>query len=241
MWLSAFTTVVPKGKAAMSFPGTSAPPRHMPPLPSGQPPDPGGTDSVTRAHRRQQQVAQAYQQYRASIPDGVSADELRDSAGMFGVTGHALTLGPALDAVRADRDAAQQRVTDTVGNVTVGDDQQQAATRIWARARHRVDAAKSVAEKVTAAQAMIAGAEGLTLAVYREELPDYLEDEGVPTDSWLDAAFAARVPGGSEAVAAATKLERAHAVLLKNHQSLTKAIARDTDPPPLLDPSRLSG
>jgi hypothetical protein len=81
---------------------------------------------------------------------------------------HALTLKPALAAVAADRDAARQRVADTVKTATVPDDQAQQAQRIWARAQHRLDAAEGVAQKATAAQEMIAGAEGLTLATYRE-------------------------------------------------------------------------
>ena len=42
----------------------------------------------------------------------LSPEELRDSAGRFGVSDHALTLKPALDAVKADADAANQGVSE---------------------------------------------------------------------------------------------------------------------------------
>ena len=75
------------------------------------------------------------------------------------------------------------------------DDQasQLAAHRIWARAQKRLDAAKGVAEKASVAQDLINGAHGLTLGTLQEELPDYLESEGVPT-GWLPAAPATPTP-----------------------------------------------
>jgi len=120
----------------------------------------------------------------------------------------------------------------------VPDDQasQLAAHRIWARAQKRLDAAKGVAEKASVAQDLINGAHGLTLGTLQEELPDYLESEGVAT-GWLPAAFAARIPDAADAAANATTLAKAHAVLLRNHQSLTRAIAKDVDALSLLDPT----
>ncbi len=225
----------------MTLPGTRPARRvHVPPPPSGQLPDPGGRDSVERAHRRQQQVANVYGTYRASIPDGVDPDELRDNAGIFGVTDAALSLRPALDAVKADVDAANSRVAEAAKSASVPDDQQVAAQRIWARAQRRLDSAKGAAEKAALAQDLIAGADGLTLGTLREELPDYLASEGVPTGDWLDGAFAQRIPDAADAVADATRLAKAHAVLLRNHQSLTRAFAKDVDAPPLLDPSQVS-
>ncbi len=113
------------------------------------------------------------------------------------------------------------------------------AQRIWARAQRRLDAAKTVSEKASLAQNLIAGAEGLTLGTLQEELPDYLESAGVPT-SWLPGALAARIPGASDAVATATKLAKAQAILLKNHQSLTSVMAKDVNVPPLLDATNVS-
>ena len=94
----------------MTFP-TVRPARrvHVPAPPSGQLPDPGGRDNVEHAYRRQQQVADSYTRYRNSIPDGVDPDELRDNAGIFGMTDAARSLQPALDAVQADADAATRR------------------------------------------------------------------------------------------------------------------------------------
>ena len=126
-----------------------------------------------------------------------------------------------------------------MNSVGVPDDQAGQAQRIWARAPIRLDAGKTVSQKASAAQDLIAGADGLTLGTLREELPSYLQDEGVPTD-WLDAAFAARIPGAADAVANATKLTKQHAVILRNHQALSRAMAQDTDVPPLLDPANVS-
>lgn len=211
----------------------------MPPVPTGTPPDPGGADSVERASRRQQQVAQAYQAYRQSIPDGVSPDELRDSAGLFGVSDHALTLQPALDAVAADADAANQRLADLTKGTEVPNDQTGQAQMIWARAKDRLDKAKTVAQKAAIAQDLIAGADGLTLATYQAELPFYAKTEGIPSD-WMPAAFAARIEGGADAVANANKLAKQHAILLRNHQALTRAMSQNTDVPRLLDPATVS-
>jgi hypothetical protein len=209
---------------------------HVPAPPSGQLPDPDGRDNVERAYRRQQQVADFYTRYRNSIPDGVDPDELRDNAGIFGMTDAARSLQPALDAVQADADTATRRVADAIKSTKVPNDQAIQAQRIWARVQKRLDAAHGVAQKASVAQDLISGADGLTLGTLREELPDYLESEGVPT-GWLPAVFAARIPDAADAVADATKLAKAHAILLRNHQGLSRAIAKDVDAPPLLDPT----
>ena len=118
----------------------------------------------------------------------------------------------------------------------VPDDQAIQAQRIWARAQKRLEAAQGVTQTASVASDLINGADGLTLGTLQEELPDYLESEGVPT-GWLPAAFAARIPDAADAVANATRLAKAHAVLLRNHQTLTRAIAKDVDAQPLLDPT----
>jgi hypothetical protein len=209
---------------------------HVPAPPSRQLPDTGGRDNVEHAYRRQKQVADAYTRYRNSIPKGVDPNELRDNAGIFGMTDGARSLQPALDAVQADADAATRRVADTIKSAKVPDDQAIQAQRIWARAQKRLDAAKGPAQKASVAQDLISGADGLTLGTLQEELPDYLESERAPT-GWLPAAFAARIPDAADAVADATKLAKAHAILQRNHQALTRAIAKDVDAPPLLDPT----
>jgi hypothetical protein len=220
-----------------ALPGTRPARRvHVPPVPSGTFPDPGGRDAAERAHRLQRQTADLYTRWRASFPQGIDPDELKDNAGVFAYSDPALALEPALTAVKADADAASHRVSDAVKTVGVPDDQAAQAQRIWARTQRRLDAAKGVAQKAAVAQDLISGAEGLTLGTLREELPDYLESEGVPT-SWLPAAFAARVPDAADAVADATRLAKAQAVLLHNHNALTKAFAKDVDAPPLLDPA----
>jgi hypothetical protein len=223
----------------MTFPGTRSAPRHMPPAPMGQLHDPGGRDSVERAFRRQQQVAQSYSTYRASIPDGVSPDELADNAGIFAVSDHALQLQPPLDDVGADVAAANQNVADLTAGPGVPEENTGQSQMIWARAKDRFDKAKSIAQKATIAQDLIATANGLTLATYQAELPFYLQTEGVPTD-WLPAAFAARTPEAADAVATANRLQKSSAVLQANHQKLFRAFRQNTDVPPLLDPASVS-
>ena len=224
----------------MTFPGTAPARRvHVPSVPTGTLPDPGGHDSVERAHRLQRQTADLYTRWRGLFPDGINPDELKDAAGQFAYSDAALSLQPALDAVKADSDAADSRVADAVKSVKVADDQHEAARRIWDRAKDRLDKAKTLAQKISVAQELIAGATGLTLGTYQEELPFFLKTEGVPTE-WLAAAFAAEIPEAADAVASANRLQKSHAVLQANHQKLTRAMRQDTDVPPLLDPSSIS-
>jgi hypothetical protein len=48
------------------------------------------------------------------------------------------------------------------------------------------------------------------------------------------------VPGLSDAQADAITKARQHAVLLQNHQNLTKAFEKDLAAPPLLDPAKVT-
>jgi len=223
----------------MTFPGTRSAPRHMPPVPKGQLHDPGGRDSVERGFRCQQQVAQWGDSYRASIPDGVSPDELRDNADILAVSDPALQLQPALDAVQADVDAANQRVAELTKGAGVPEEQTGQGRAIWERTKDRIDKAKTKAEKAAVARGLIPGADGLTRAVYQQELPFLLETEGVPTD-WLPAAFAASDPEAAEAVAKANRVQKHQAVLLANHQKIMRAFHQNTAVPPLLDPASIS-
>jgi hypothetical protein len=127
-------------------------------------------------------------------------------------------------------------VADTIKSAKVPDDQAIQAPRIWARAQKRLDAANGVAQTASVAQDLISGADGLTLGTLQEALPDYLESEGVPS-GWLPAALAARIPDAADAAANATLLAKAHAILLRNHQGLSRAIAKYVDAQPLLDPT----
>jgi hypothetical protein len=95
---------------------------HVPPLPIGTFPDPGGDDAATRCFRLQNQVADLYDRYRSSIPEGVEPDELRDAAGAF-VTSDANTqLQPALQAVKDDADQAAKQVNNLINATKVGGD-----------------------------------------------------------------------------------------------------------------------
>jgi hypothetical protein len=230
----------------MAIPGTRPAHRVHVPQPSRGPlPDPGGADSVMRAFRRQLQVAQAYHDYRNSIPAGVDPDELKDAAGVFAYTDPALQLQPALDAVREDSKAATKDVAEAVKSAVVGDDQHGAATRIWARVKDRLDRAKTVSDKVAVAQDLIAHADGLELATLRDELPFYLTTEArnagaqLPSvTDWIESAVAGRIPAASAAVAKAATLAKQHDVLLANHLKLRRAMEHDVAVPELLDPAQ---
>src|ERR1700733_10534624 len=115
----------------------------------------------------------------------------------------------------------------------------QAAGRIWPRQQRRIAAAKGISAKAAAAQALIAGADGLELAVLREELPPLLEDEGVPTD-WLDTAFAAKIPAAAGALTNRDMLAKGYAVVRYNHEKVKKAINSGLAAPVLVDPGSIS-
>jgi hypothetical protein len=144
-----------------------------------------------------------------------------------------------LDAVKAESDGAAKQLSDAVASVRVPDEQALQAQRIWPRLSRRLDNANGVPQKAALARDLINNADGLTLATLREELPDYLKAAGVPTD-WLPGALAARIPAAADAVTNGTKLARAHAILQRNHQALTRAIDKDTEVPPLLDPTQVN-
>jgi hypothetical protein len=86
-----------------------------------------------------------------------------------------------------------------------------------------------------AAQNLLADAEDSQIPALAEELPSYLRSRNVPS-GWLTTALSSRIPGLSDAQAAETLSARQAAVLAANHQNLTRAIEKDTSPPPLLDP-----
>ena len=226
----------------MTLPGTRPARRvHVPPPPSGQLPDPGGQDSVQRAHRRQQQVADLYTWWRASFPQGIDPDELKDAAGQFAYSDAALQLPEALSAVESDADAATRKVNDLVKGTRVADDvaSQLAAQRYWTRAQRNLDAVKDPAKVVAVAQNLIANADEAQIPVLAEELSEYLGSRSVPA-GWLPDALAAKIPGLSDATADAILKSRQYAVLQHNHHALTDAMEKDVAAPQLLDPSEMT-
>ncbi len=166
-------------------------------------------------------------------------DELKDNAGIFAASDHVLPLQPALDDVANDVAAANQRVADITKGVEVPEEQTGQAKAIWNRAKDRIDKANGIPKKVAAMQDLIGDAEGLALQVYQTEFPFYANTEGLPGD-WLPAAFAARIPGAADEVAAANLLQKHQSVLIHNHQKIFRALNADTEVPPLLDPYAVS-
>ncbi len=226
----------------MTFPGTRPARRvHVPPPPSGQLPDPGGQDSVQRAHRRQQQVADLYTRWRGSFPDGIDPDELKNLAGQFAYTDAALQLPGVLDAVKRDADAATQKASDLIKGTRVGEDvaSQIQAQRYWARAQRTLDAQRDGAKTVAAARDLINSADDLQVPVLSEELGSYLASRSLPVD-WLAGALADKIPGLADATSDAILKSRQHAVISANHSKIQKAMESDTSVPPLIDPSDMT-
>lgn len=218
------------------MPGTAPSRRvHHPGVRSGQLVDPGGNDPVERMHRRQQQVAGWYTQERANLPDGIPMDELADAKGIYATADPALQLYPHIAEVDDYVNAANERVAAHSKGVEIPEEQTGQASAIWNRAKDRVDKAKGVPAKVAAMQALIKGATGLTLQVYKSEFPFYAETEKLPGD-WLPAAFAAETPGAADDIDAANLLQKRQAVGLANHQKIVKAMTGDSPIPPLLSP-----
>lgn len=220
----------------MSFPGTYTRPAYPPPVPVGFI-DPGGTTPVEHAFRTQQEVHQAYSDWRAAHSKDISPDLLRDNAGAFSVSDAALALEPALDAVKADADAAQGRVDDLVKGQKVGSDVEArlAAQSFWHRKERVLDSVTDKTKLVAAVQELIRSAPDDQIPTLTEELPDYLASRGIPSD-WLSTALASKVPGLDDAQSEATLKNRQHAVLAQNHAALSRAIANDNPPPPLYSP-----
>lgn len=227
----------PAQSAFSHLPGTRpSRPAYPPPVPLGFT-DPGGTTTVEHALRTQQEVAQQYSDWRAAHSPNIAPEILKDNAGAFQMSDAALALQPALDAAKADADAAQGRVDDLFRAQKVGNDLEArlAAQSFWHRKERVLDSVTDKAKLVAAVQELIRSAPDDQIANLAEELPDYLASRGVPSE-WLSNALASRVPGLDEAQAEATLKAKQHAVLARNHASLTKAIANDNPPPPLYNP-----
>jgi hypothetical protein len=224
-----------------AMPGTrSARPAYPPPLPVGFI-DPGGVTPVERALRTQMAVAQQYSDWRGAHSPDIPPEVLRDNKSAFQVSDAALALPEAMRGVLDDSDAASKRVADLINGQRVGDDvaSQIAAQRYWARAQRTLDSIKDSAKAATAARDLVANADDKAVPVIAEELSDYLASRGIPT-GWMAEALSQKIPGLSDAQTAATLAARQAAVLAVNHENLTRAMAKDTAAPPLLDPYRVS-
>lgn len=224
----------------MTFPTVRpAHPAYPPPIPSGFI-DPGAKTPVERALRTQQAVADQYTAWRAAHSPNIDPDVLKDNAGAFQVSDAALGLAPALDAVKADAQAAADKVDELVGSHTVGDDvaSRLAAQSYWHRKERVLDSVKDAPKLVAAVQDLIRSATDDQVRILSDELPDYLASRNVPA-GWLPTALASRVPGLSDAQADATLKARQHAVLAQNHAALKNAIEKDLAAPPLLDPAQV--
>jgi hypothetical protein len=215
-------------------------PVYPPPVPSGFA-DPGGKTPVEHAHRTQQAVAKAYTDWRAAHSKDIAPGVLRDNAGAFAVSDPALALDDVLGPVKTDAEEATAKVNQLIRNHRVGADvaNQIAAQRYWDRSRRTLDSITNGAKAVAAAQDLVANADDEQVPVLAEELSDYLGQRGLPA-GWLPAALAARVPGLADAQADAILKARQRAVLLANDQKLRRAIAADTDAPPLIDPAQVN-
>lgn len=228
--------------SASALPGTAPArgPAYPPPLPKGTPVDPGGADPADAAYRRQAQVADIYSRWRAAHSRDIPPDLLKQNAGAFQVSDAALTLQPAVDAVRqASDDATAHAVGLLKGNKVDDSDVagQIAAQRFWDRAQRTLDAAQGVPKVVAAAQRLVADATDDQIPVLSEELASYLGSRNAPS-GWLPEALAHRIPGLDQATENARLRARQHAVLAHNHHVLTNSFAKDIAAPPLMDPSQ---
>jgi hypothetical protein len=191
--------------------------------------------------RRQQQAAQIYTNWRNSIPQGVDMNELKETAPVFSVSDTALGLPAALASAKADSDASTAHVNDLINSQRVGDDVSShlAAQRFWAHSMRTLEAIKDGAKVVAAARELINSASASQVPVLTEEMSSYLASRSMPT-GWLPAAYAAAIPGLTEATTAAGLKARQYAVLAQNHHVLTNAFAKGIAAGPLLDPAQVS-
>jgi hypothetical protein len=222
----------------MTFPTVRpARPAYPPPVPTGFI-DPGGRTPAERAHRTQQAVAKAYSDWRAAHSRDIDPETLRDNAGAFQVSDAALTLPGVLDAVKANAAAAKGKADDLIKGNRVSQDGRAAADAFWHRKERLLDSIKDPSKLVAAAQDVVANADDDQIPTLSEELPDYLASRKVPA-GWLPSALSSRIPGLADAQADSILQARQLAVLQRNHDTLTNAMAKDVAAPPLLDPSQV--
>jgi hypothetical protein len=159
-------------------------PSFPPPVPTAEVPAPDAAlPPAQRAHALQTAAAQQYSDWRAAHSPDIDPDLLKQNAGAFAAA-PVITeqLPAALSAVAADADQAQQRVRDTLNSATVMPEQEARATRVWARAVRLLDSKAGPAEVSAAARDLVANCYPADVAIYREELPAYMESRHAPSD-----------------------------------------------------------
>jgi hypothetical protein len=222
----------------MTFPGTApARPVHVPTPPTGVP-NVGGRDPLEHLDLLTKAVHQNYSQYRTSIPEGVGPDELASRAGEFAYTDQALAIPAAVEAARQHAEQAKRVVSDELGNLRVdpSESAQTAARRFWDRTSANLDAARKqgLPQAAAAARAAVANAPDDQVATLVEELSDWCSRNGVPVDSWLQAALASKA-GLDNEVSHSRLKQKQFAVVVGNALRLQRNLAKDTEPGPLLD------
>jgi hypothetical protein len=216
-------------------------PSFPPPVPTAEVPEPDASlPPAQRAHALQAAAVQQYLAWRAAHSPDIEPDVLKANAGAFAdAPVIAKQLPATLSAVAADADQAQQQVRDTLSRATVKPEDEARASRVWARAVRLLDSKSSPPEVFAAARDLVANADPADVAIYREELPAYLESRQAPSD-WLDTALARKIPGAADAVAASKLKAKQLAAVRSNHDRTVHAVKADVDPPYLVDPSTVS-
>jgi hypothetical protein len=95
------------------------------------------------------------------------------------------------------------------------------ASRIWDRTKHSLDS-KDKGGKVSAAAKLVEDADPAELAVYLQELPAYLDAEGLPSD-WLNSVLEEKVPNVAEKINKRTLAIKAAAGIRNNAARLEQA------------------
>ena len=130
---------------------------------------------------------------------------------------------PKVARERAER--AEREVTAEIkGLAPDGDlETELRATRIWQRTKHLLDN-KDSAAKVSVAAKLVDDAEPAELATYLQELPAYLDAEGLPSD-WMNSVLEDKVPSVAEKMNKRTLAVKALAGIQNNADRLAKAAA----------------
>jgi hypothetical protein len=135
----------------------------------------------------------------------------------------ATELAPKAVADRAEQ--ARQKVREEIDALKADGDlhAEIKATRIWARTKHLLDSQDSAAKVSTAAK-LVNDAKPAELATYLQELPSYLEAEGLPSD-FLNPILEQKVPAVANAINQHTLAVKASAGITNNAARLGKAAA----------------
>lgn len=195
-------------------------------------------DPFERAYSLMQSAVDLNGKWRASYPKGIAPDELQRHADDFARSDAAQAILSVMDEARQDAAASAAKVTDGIKlSVPATADAQGTAARYWTKTEKQLSGAKTVSEKASAIQELIASATPDQLNVLAEELPVWMKNNGVPQGSWYEDALAAAIPGLDKERADAGRKARTLAVLESNHAALQKAFASGTPAPTLRDPA----